>query len=108
VTQVGPIVSRDVTPRAPTSTTATAAATADARLPHTTRAIACVRALARVTMAAVDARTVYRLEATIAGLDARADELEDHAEIIAALLALLPSPDADPHPASPWLSSGMF
>ncbi len=31
------------------------------RLPHTTRAIACVRALARATMAAVDARTVYRL-----------------------------------------------
>jgi hypothetical protein len=33
------------------------------RLPHTTRAIACVRALARATMVAVDAKTAYRLEA---------------------------------------------
>ena len=49
-----------------------------------------------------------RLEAAIAELDARADELEDHAEVIAALLALLPSPNADPHPDSPWLSSGMY
>jgi hypothetical protein len=75
------------------------------RLPHTSRAIACIRALARATMAAVDARTVYRLEAAIAELDARADELEDHAEAIAAQLALLPSPNADPHPDSPWLSA---
>jgi len=78
------------------------------RLPHTTRAIACVRALARATMAALDAKTAYRLEAAIAELGLRADELEDHAKAIAAQLALLPSPDADPHPDSPWLSSGMF
>ncbi|HXB23547.1 MAG TPA: hypothetical protein VNV25_02335 [Gemmatimonadaceae bacterium] len=78
------------------------------RLPHTTRAIACVRALAHATMAAVDAKTAYRLEAAIAELDTRAEELEDHAEAIAAQLALLPSPHADPHPDSPWLSSGVF
>jgi len=78
------------------------------RLPHTTRAIACVRALARATMIAVDAKTAYRLEAAIAELGLRADELEDHAEVIAALLALLPSADADPHPDSPWLSSGTY
>jgi hypothetical protein len=64
--------------------------------------------VAGATVAAVDARTVYRLEAAIAELGIRADELEDHAEAIAALLALLPSPRADPHPDSPWLSPGMF
>ena len=63
------------------------------RLPHTTRAIASVRALARANMAAVNANTAYRLEAAIVELGVRADELEDHAEVIAVLLALLPSPD---------------
>jgi hypothetical protein len=76
------------------------------RLPHTTRAIACVSALARATKAAVDAKTAYRLQAAIAQLGLRADELKDHAEIIAGLLALLPSPDADPHPDSPWVVVG--
>jgi hypothetical protein len=78
------------------------------RLPHTTHAVACVRALARATMATVDARTVYRREAAIAELAARADELEDYAEAIAAQLALLPSPNADPRPDSLWLSRGIF
>jgi hypothetical protein len=59
-------------------------------------------------MAAVDAKTAYRLKAAIAELDACAGELDDHAEVIDAMLALLPSPDADPRPDSPWLSSGMF
>jgi hypothetical protein len=62
----------------------------------------------RATIAALDARTVYRLEAAIVELDARADELEDHAKTIAAQLALLPSPHTGPHPDSPWLSSGIF
>jgi hypothetical protein len=77
------------------------------RLPNTTRAITCIRALARATSAALDARMVYRLEAAIAELDARADELEQHAERIGALLALLPPPDADPPFDSPILSCGM-
>jgi hypothetical protein len=66
------------------------------RLPHTTRAIPCVRALARATTAALDAKTVYRLEAAMAELDVKAEELELHAECIAALLALLPPPHPEP------------
>jgi hypothetical protein len=55
-------------------------------------------------MAAVDARTVYRLEAAMSEIHAKADELEQHAERIAALLS---PPDRDPPFDHPLSAAGM-
>jgi hypothetical protein len=59
-------------------------------------------------MAGLDAKMVYRLEAAMSELDAAADELEENAERISALLALLQRPYSDPPFDFPIESMGLI